>query len=269
MKRTILTMVSVVLLFSVSALAQEMTNEEIAKASQNPITMIYSIPIQDNMYMDIGPDGEIKNVANFQPVIPLDFTKSTDLVLRMIMPITTVPPFLNGTDHSLSGLGDITLSAFFAPKKVDKLIWGAGFVAYFPTATIDPIRSKQWGIGPSIVGLTMSGKWTYGALIMNVWSLNGSDKPRKIDFLQIQPFINYNLGEGWFLTTVPIIIAAWDAPSGNQWTVPLGGGAGKGFKMGKLPVSATVQAYYNIVKPDVVGETWQLRLQAQIFFPRK
>jgi hypothetical protein len=77
------------------------------------------------------------------------------------------------------------------------------------------------------------------------------------------------MGDGWFLTTVPIILASWDAPEGNQWTVPLGGGIGKGLKLGKLPVSATVQAYYNVVTPDVVGEKWQLRLQAQIFFPRK
>ncbi len=261
---------SLALLFAAFPIfAQEMSNEDIAKATQNPITMIYSLPIQNNTYMNIGPDNEIKNVANFQPVIPMNFSENTDLVLRMIMPITTVPSYLNGTDHSITGLSDITLSAFFAPKKVGKLVWGAGFVMYFPTASIAALQTDQWGLGPSVVGLMSSGNWSYGALIMNVWSLNGSDKPRKIDFLQIQPFLNYNMKDGWFLSSVPIIIAAWDAPSGNQWTIPLGGGIGKGFKIGEIPVSAAVHAYYNIVKPDYVGEEWQMRLQAQIFFPRK
>ena len=115
----------------------------------------------------------------------------------------------------------------------------------------------------------MDGKWTYGALVMNVWSF-GTDKPddKKIDFLQIQPFVNYNMGDGWFITSVPIITAFWDQDSKNRWTVPLGGGVGKGFKIGNIPVSANAQAFYNVVTPETMGETWQLRIQAQIFFPR-
>jgi hypothetical protein len=77
------------------------------------------------------------------------------------------------------------------------------------------------------------------------------------------------MGDGWFLTSVPIITAMWDQESKDRWTVPLGGGFGKGFKLGNLPISATAQAYYNVVTPETTGETWQLRLQAQIFFPRK
>jgi hypothetical protein len=68
---------------------------------------------------------------------------------------------------------------------------------------------------------------------------------------------------------VPIITAFWDQDSDNRWTVPLGGGVGKGFKIGNVPVSANAQAFYNVVTPEATGETWQLRLQAQIFFPRK
>ena len=117
--------------------AQEMSNEEIAKASQNPITMIYSLPIQNNMYMGIGHGNKMKNVANFQPVIPIGMTENTDLVLRMIMPITTVPRSVFDIDsdcrfddkkHSydndercdddyITGLGDITLSGFSRLRK--------------------------------------------------------------------------------------------------------------------------------------------------------
>jgi hypothetical protein len=106
---------------------------------------------------------------------------------------------------------------------------------------------------------------------MNVWSfgVNKDVGGKKIDFLQMQPFVNYNMGDGWFLTTVPFITAKWKEKNKNRWTLPAGGGVGKGFKLGNVPISATVQAYYNIIKPENTGEDWQLRLQAQIFFPRK
>jgi len=49
--------------------------------------------------------------------------------------------------------------------------------------------------------------------------------------------------------------------------VPLGGGIGKIFHLGKLPVNTTLQAYYNVVHPDN-GANWQLRAQVQFMFPK-
>jgi hypothetical protein len=37
-----------------------------------------------------------------------------------------------------------------------------------------------------------------------------------------QPFINYSLPKGWYLTFSPIITANWKAAGADQWTVPLG-----------------------------------------------
>ena len=268
-------------ILSISLYAGEsMSNSEIAEASQNPITMIYSLPIQNNTYFGLGDSDEVKNIANFQPVVPMDITEDWDIVWRLIMPVVTTPGIPNSFNNSgevtsfeggTTALGDTTLSAFLAPKKSGKFIWGAGAIFYMPTATDDTLKTKQWGIGPSFVGLRIDGKWTYGALIMDVFSF-GVDNGvggKKIDFLQVQPFVNYNMGDGWFLTTVPFITSKWEEKPKDRWTVPIGGGVGKGFKVSKVPVSATIQAYYNIIKPETMGEDWQLRLQAQIFFLRK
>lgn len=269
------------ILLTTSLIHAEMSNDDIAKASQNPVTMLYSLPIQNNTYFDLGGTGETKNVANFQPVIPMDLSEDWDMVWRLIMPVVSTPvgtqptnpvSSIPGTDfEQIHALGDSTLTAYLSPKKTDKFIWGAGAALYIPTATDDKIKTDQWGGGVSFVGLSMQERWTYGALVMNVWSF-GTDKKysdTKIDFFQLQPFVNYNMGNGWFLTSVPIITALWDKENKERWTVPLGGGIGKGFKIGKLPVSANAQAFYNVVTPETFGETWQLRLQAQVFFPRK
>jgi hypothetical protein len=48
----------------------------------------------------------------------------------------------------------------------------------------------------------------------------------------LQPFVNYNMEEGWYLVSSPIITANWEASSGNKWAFPLGAGIGKIFRDG-------------------------------------
>ena len=83
----------------------------------------------------------------------------------------------------------------------------------------------------------------------------------------IQPFVNYNLEDGWYLTSAPIITANWNADSSDQWTVPVGGGFGKIIKVGKLPINLQLQGFYNIEAPDAAGD-WSLRFQFQFLFPK-
>lgn len=33
-------------------------------------------------------------------------------------------------------------------------------------------------------------------------------------------------------------------------------------------MTAQLHAYYNVVTPDDYGETWQMRIQVQLLFPR-
>ena len=40
----------------------------------------------------------------------------------------------------------------------------------------------------------------------------------------LEPFVNYNLDNGWYLVTDMVMTANWMADSGNRWTVPVGGG---------------------------------------------
>jgi hypothetical protein len=83
----------------------------------------------------------------------------------------------------------------------------------------------------------------------------------------INLFVVRQLGDGWYVNSAPIITVDWKADSGQRWIVPLGMGAGKVAKFGKLPVNTQVGAYANVVKPDF-GPDWQLRVQVQIFLPK-
>ncbi len=63
----------------------------------------------------------------------------------------------------------------------------------------------------------------------------------------MQPFFNYNFHSGAYLTSAPILTVNWQA-KGNQWTVPMGGGVGKIFHFGKLPVNSQLSMYYNVAR---------------------
>ena len=59
-----------------------------------------------------------------------------------------------------------------------------------------------------MVFLTMPGIWVVGSLFSNVWDINGSVD---VNFFTWQPIINYNLSDGWYLASGPIITANWKA----------------------------------------------------------
>jgi hypothetical protein len=62
----------------------------------------------------------------------------------------------------------------------------------------------------------------------------------------------------------PIITANWEAESkGNKWTVPVGGGFGKVFRIGKLRFNGNVGTFTNVVRPDG-GADWTLRIQSAL-----
>lgn len=113
----------------------------------------------------------------------------------------------------------------------------------------------------------MKGPWVDSTLVNQVWSFAGSNNhPNESKYLT-QYFINYNLPKGWYLTSSPIITANWQSASGNKCTVPVGGGFGKVFFIGKLPFNANVGYYANVVRPDP-GADWTFRLQIALLLPK-
>ena len=246
----------------------EMSAQELAKISQNPVGNLVSVPFQNNTNFNTGPRDGTQNVLNIQPVIPINVNSEWNIITRTIMPVITQPGFAPGQD-STTGLGDIQFAAFLSPAQPKGLIWGAGAIAQMPTNSNNRLGNDNWGLGPTFVVLKLEkgNPWVYGALVNNIWSLSSNKQGGSYNNGLIQPFLNYNYSDGTYLTTSPIITANWKADNSERWTVPLGGGVGKIFHIGKLPVNTQLSAYYNVVKPDDAAN-WQLRVQVQFMFPK-
>ncbi|MFT6323530.1 MAG: hypothetical protein ACJAWO_001083 [Halieaceae bacterium] len=232
----------------------------LAKATQNPLAAMYSLPFQNNTTYRVGEFNRVQNVLNVQPVIPVSF-KKFNLINRLIVPVITQPSTIENT--STTGLGDISYTAWLSPTKPSSVTWGVGPAVQLPTASSNEFGSGEFGVGPSVVALTSVKQWVVGVVVNNVWTF-GEVSENKLLF---QYFVNYNLPKAWYLVSAPIMTANWNAVN-DKWTVPIGAGAGKVFKLGGQPINVNAQVYYNAQKPANVGD-WQSRVQVQFLFPKK
>ena len=263
MKQLLLFSVFVFLTHSVYSQSEGPSNDELAKQAQNPIANMYSLPFQNNTTFGVGGD-RISNTLNVQPVVPIGLGSKVNLIVRTIIPIVSVPDFSEPEKTSVTGLGDISVSLFFAPTKAGKWIWGTGPVLDLPTSTNEMLGFGEFNIGPSVIALQFKGKWVYGFTANNTWSV-ANDRVNKLYF---QYFINYNLPKAWFISWQPVITANWKAEKGEQWLVPFGANVGKIVRFGKQPVNLQGGVFYNGIKPTGAGD-WQTRFQINFLFPKK
>lgn len=246
------------------ALAQE-DGQDLAKSAQNPVGDLISLPFQNRTIFNVGPEKDPMNILNIQPVIPVH-AGPFNLINRTIIPIIHQPAMVKG-QSTKSGIGDINHTLFMSPADPGDIIWGVGPIVSFNTATDKRLGSGKFSLGPSAVVLTMPGNWVVGLLASNIWSIAGDVNRDPVNSFLFQYFINYNLPQGWYLTSSPIITANWEADQGERWTVPVGGGFGKLFKIGPLPINFQSQAHYYLDKPKNSGD-WELRFQLQFLFPK-
>jgi hypothetical protein len=255
-----------ILLGSISLFAQEKEEPapgspeaallNLAKASQNPVADMNTIPAFGNQTM---------SQTLIQPVLPFPINKDWNVVSRTVVPVVSIP---TPTEGKLSGIADIQEQLYFSPKDSKGLIWGFGPIFSLPTTTVAPIATGQFAAGPTGVLLAMPGKFVTGIIMNQMWRIGGSSSTTPINQFYTQPFINYNLKLGWSFSFAPVITSNWSAPSGQQWTVPLGLGISKIAVVGKQPFNFSAQYYHNVVRPDNAGAD-QVRMVVALLFPKR
>ncbi len=263
----VLSMVALIAVVAAPASAQEPSHADLARQSQNPIANLISVPFQNNTNFGIGSFDRTQNVLNIQPVLPVNLG-SWNLINRTIVPLISQPNLTQATGSTF-GLGDITYEGFFSPVGSGAITWGVGPVVILPTATSDVLGSGKWSAGPAVVLVASVGKFVMGGVAFNAWSFAGDADRADVNQGFLQYFINYNLPNSWYLTSIPAITVNWNAPDGDKWTVPFGGGVGKIFAIGKQKMNGQVQAFWNAVKPESLdGPDWTLRLMLVFLFPK-
>ncbi|HRZ09242.1 MAG TPA: hypothetical protein P5319_05050 [Gemmatimonadales bacterium] len=237
--------------------------EALAKEAQNPVADMVSIPVQFNWTTGGGLGEETQQIINLQPVLPLAITDDWLLISRTIVPMVNLP---GPGGERIKGIADIQQQIYLTPKHAKGVVWGVGPVFSFPTSTNVATETGQFGLGPSVVLLKVGKKWVYGLVANQLWRIAGSTETEAINTFFVQPFINYNLKRGWAISTAPAITANWDAPSGQQWTVPIGIGVSKVTRVGRQPLNVVLQYFHNVERPDAAGADL-VRMQFTLLYP--
>jgi hypothetical protein len=300
MRKKNLLAVALISLPSINAFAEESDEaSELAKQLNNPIASLISVPFQSNYDAGAGPTNDgWKFTLNFQPVVPISLGKDWNLIVRTIVPVIAqqdlfyrdIPSFPGLPDRILdeippafreeaedlaikkhpqnryqAGLGDTTQSFFLSPKApaFGRLIWGAGPVLYYPTATHPYLGGGKWGVGPTAVALVQEKGWTVGALANHIWSVAGDGDRNNINSTFLQPFVSYTTKTHTTLTLNTESTYNWEE---SQWTVPINLAVSQILKVGGLPLSLQVGGRYYAEGPSGAPE-WGLRFVVTLLFP--
>jgi hypothetical protein len=249
--------------------------EELGKQLNNPISSVWNITTQSNLYFykgDLSPAYRGQFVFNFQPVLPIPLTENWTLIPRPIIPILSSPyisgvnmdvPFLGPSSVSprwdrTSGLGDIGLVTMLSPN-IPGMILGFGPSFIFPSASTYDLGQGKWQMGPAVVLGFVSKNWVGGVFPQHWWSVGGTSVTQVTSQTNIQYFLFRMLPKGWQVGFAPNILINWRADSRNQVTFPLGLGAGRTLKLGGVPVQTTMEFQWMPVYPEDFGQRYNIR----------
>ena len=246
---------------------QDVSIDDLNRQLENPLSRFWSLIIQENINFNSGDLVEgthVSNVFNFQPSLPVPVGKSKMFLIRPVFPLVTAPVFdengeKTGTE---TGLGDMNVFSLFGPDKKDGLIWGAGLTFTFPTASSDELGSGKVQMGPALMALSITKKWTIGTIVQHWNSVGGDSNRSDVTKTDIQYIVRkqikgkgMSIGMGPNLTKIGKPLVKWGEHEGK------GLGITKTVKGGDSPWKLRFEPQYSIIKPDDYGTLWNIRIQ--------
>lgn len=230
----------------------------LAEEAANPLSGVTFMPADIRADFGIDPNDRTGYIVAFQPRYPVPLTDRWRVVLRAVIPVASQPLV---TGDRAVGLANIMVTGFLGPVDSTGITWGVGPVALLPTTTTSQLEPREAGIGVGGVGVASFPPYVAVLFLQNVWSFEG-----EINRFLAEPTFTYLLPSGWTGEGGAEIAADWLQPGGERWTVGIGAGGGRAFRIANQAFSTTVRLSVNVVKPTL-GAEWQLRWVVGLLFP--
>jgi len=230
----------------------DVSAQELANQVNNPAAPLTYIQLRDVLLPSVpGTNGAI-NMFQIQPVLPIGPFRSFPYVqlVKISTPLALTTPGLAppincigcgiGTT-GVTGTGDTQVSDLLTVK-ASWGRWGVGPIFIFPTASETQLGAGKWQAGPAFALIYTGIKnLTAGAVLQNPISFAGSPHRPSVNEMIITPTFTVALNDGWF---VGMSDYNWtfNWESGGAVTFPLGAQVGKVVRIGKQPVSLSIEA---------------------------
>jgi len=218
----------------------------LSNAVNDPTAPISLVQFRDVLAPRVpGADGAA-NLLEIQPIFPISATRAIPFtqLIKITPPIETTP----GPDRT-TGLGDVQFVGLLTVKQSWGR-WGLGPTLVFPTATSDSLGQGKWQAGPAAAFMVTAIKnLQAGAVLQNPISFAGKSSRDSVNTLSITPTLTYNLAGGWF-GGYSDFDWIFDWKNNGEATIPIGFQLGKVFAVDSVPLSLSLEAGYNVVRPS-------------------
>ena len=166
--------------------------------------------------------------------------------------------YVDGYAHD--HIDDLRLEAAYGGISDNGFISMYGLVTVLPTSQDLSASRDQWLLGPEIV-LGKQADWgNLGVRATHLTRLSGEDR-WDTNETTFDIFFSYGLGNGWQIISNPQILYDWEADSGNELLLPIGGGVAKTFLAGNTPLQISAELQKFVVSSDRLGVDWQFSLR--------
>ena len=242
----------------VSSRAQQAGGEgqdDVSKAMDSTATQWsyqFAYQAMPDYHDDLMDNGQVRpagsdNYVQLRIVAPFVFDSFT------LLPRLTFRHYENPNGDS--GFGNTELFGLIIPKKWD---WGTGRVGIGPLITFpgdEDVARDEWGYGFAAAAVNSSGPWFYGLLFTQSWRaidpLMYPPEGSNTNPLGIAPFLNYQLGDGWYVGNGDMV-ARWDWDT-SEFYLPIGVRLGKVFVQPKGSWNLYFEYQTSLIYDDWLG----------------
>lgn len=241
---------------------------KVLQDAQYPLSNTIVLPLKNNLGFGFANHKQPQDLLQIEPRLPIKLSENLKVIVRPILPILSQFNTVNQSGN-IFGLSDLNPQFYFASANPGKISAGIGPAFAIPTATNSQFGTGKVSAGPSVVFAIENSNWGLGFYGNNVWSFAGSRKRPSVNIFNLEAFMYYNFSNGWFLASTPNLSANWNLSGSDKWIVPVGGGAGRLFKVNDQYIIASIESFYNVLVPSSIGTKWSMRFSLYFVFPEK
>ena len=241
--------------------------DDVAMKLVNPVSDLTDVSFRFDVDNGLGATDATRMTLFVEPVIPFEINDDWNLVTRTTLPIIQQEELFKGAGDN-HGIGDLQQTFYFTPKTPNRnLIWGAGPMLSWPTASDDALGTQKYEFGPAAVALQQRDRFTYGVQFNHLWSLPdlGDSDRRGVSQTYFAPFGAFTTDQQLTILVNTETIYDWQI---DRWTVPVNVVVSQLLELKGHPVNlfAGVRTYLDSPQG---GPNWGVRFGVTFVLPKK